>query len=95
MTHTVKVTSQGIAGDQRYVEALVDISAYTAGGEPLTELVNMFAQVDSVYVQPMGSTAYLVCVPTTKDKLVIFTATETAATTAAALGKFGVRIHGR
>lgn len=95
MTHTVTITAQGVAGDQRYVEALVDISSYTAGGEPIPELTGMFVQVDSVYTQVMGSTGYLVNVPTTKDKLVVRTATTTLATTASAVGKIGVRIHGR
>lgn len=95
MTHTTIVTAQGIAGDQRYVEALVDISSYTAGGEVISELTGMFAQVDSVFVQVMGSTGYFVNVPTTKDKIIVRTATATVASTAADVGKFGVRIHGR
>jgi len=94
MTHTTEVTHQNVAGNHRIVSAQILITSYTAAGEVLTDLTEMFGSVDSAVFQAAGSTGYLFNWDAANKKVIVRTATATVASTGAYVGKVDVMMRG-
>ena len=94
MTHTTVVDRQGVAGNERYIEATVTISSYPTGGEALTDLSDQFAAVGMCLPVCGGSAGYFfIWIPSTK-KLKMMTATGTEVTASTNVGIVYVRMTG-
>jgi len=96
MTHTVTLVNHSVQGNQRSVDATVNITSYTTGGEDLSDLTAMLPKVDNLTAMAIGSTYTFVFtyVPATSKLYAVVCNTGSQVASTWNIGNVMVRITG-